>query len=222
MGLPAVSAEAVKRTIGLSLTDGFRVLAGPRHAARADEFARLFVQQADEAMTDLTVLFEPVPATVAALRARGFDLGIVSTKFRYRIEAILNREGLQDAFDVIIGGEDVAEHKPDPAGLLTAIERLGSTPESTLYVGDSVTDAETARRAEVSFVAVLSGVTPREAFLDYPACGILESVAGLLNVPILYSGDVTYLCDRLENDGGEAYGTGLVVWDLLTARDQED
>jgi phosphoglycolate phosphatase len=182
LGMPAVSAEAANQTIGLSLVDGFRMLVGPRPAAQADEFARLFVKRADEAMADLTVLFESVPVTIAALRARGFPLGIVSTKFRYRIEAILEREGLRDAFGVIVGGEDVAEHKPDPAGLFTAIERLGGTSESALYVGDSVTDAETARRAGVPFVAVLSGVTPREAFLDYHTYGILRNLSGLLSL----------------------------------------
>lgn len=182
LGFPAVSAEAAKQTIGLSLADGFQMLVGPQHVAQSGEFARLFVKRADEVMADLTVLFESAPATIAALKTQGFSLGIVSTKFRYRIEAVLEREGLGDAFDVIIGGEDVAEHKPDPTGLLTAIERLGGVPEGALYVGDSVTDAETARRAGVSFVAVLSGVTPRQAFLGYPVYGILKSLAELRNV----------------------------------------
>jgi phosphoglycolate phosphatase len=202
LGFPAASAEAAKRTIGLSLAEGFLALVGPQHITQANEFARLFVKRADEVsscrsaagtpernaqghssvMADLTALFESVPATIATLRARGFPLGIVSTKFRYRIEAILGREGLRDAFGVIIGGEDVAVHKPEPTGLLLAIERLGGLAQSTLYVGDSVTDAETARRAGVPFVAVLSGVTPREAFLDYPAYGILESLVELLNM----------------------------------------
>jgi phosphoglycolate phosphatase len=182
LGLPPVSAGAARRTIGLSLRDTLVELAGPQRIALAGEFARLFVERADEAMADLTVLFESVPGVIERLRAQGLPLGIVSTKFRYRIEAILEREGLRDAFDVIVGGEDVAEHKPDPTGLLTAIERLGGMPRSALYVGDSVTDAETAKRADVPFVAVLSGVTPREAFLNYPTCGILGSLAELLTV----------------------------------------
>ncbi|MFN2271123.1 MAG: HAD family hydrolase [Anaerolineae bacterium] len=190
LGLPAVSPEAVRQTIGLSLVDSFRMLVGSQHMAQSDEFARLFVQRADErnsrghssVMADLTVLFESVPATIAALKSRDFSLGIVSTKFRYRIEDILEREGLRDAFDVIVGGEDVMGHKPDPTGLLAAIERLGGAPENTLYVGDSVTDAETAKRAGVPFAAVLSGVTPREAFLDYPTCGILDSLTALLDL----------------------------------------
>ena len=180
LGLPAVSAEAAKRTIGLSLPDTFLELVGPQHAALAREFARLFVKRADGRMSELTFLFESAPGTIRKLKARGFSLGIVSTKFRYRIESLLEREELLDAFAVIIGGEDVAKHKPDPTGLLTAVERLGGAPESALYVGDSVTDAQTAERAGVPFVAVLSGVTPREAFGDYATCEIVESLFGLL------------------------------------------
>lgn len=180
LGLPAVSAEAAKRTIGLSLTDTFLELAGPQRDAQSDKFARLFIKRADQVMSGLTVLFESVPETIRKLGAQGFSLGIVSTKFRYRIESVLRREGLLDAFAVIIGGEDVAKHKPDPTGLLTAVERLGGMPESTLYVGDSVTDAQTAERAGVPFVAVLSGVTPREAFRDYAACEIVEGLSDLL------------------------------------------
>jgi phosphoglycolate phosphatase len=131
-------------------------------------------------MSDLTVLFEFVPGVIDKLRSRGFSLGIVSTKFRYRIESVLRREGLLGAFAVIIGGEDVAKHKPDPTGLLTAVERLGSAPASTLYVGDSVTDAQTAERAGIPFVAVLSGVTPREAFRNYATCKVVESLSDLL------------------------------------------
>jgi phosphoglycolate phosphatase len=165
LGLPAVSAEAAKRTIGLSLPDTFLELAGPQHAAQSDKFARLFIKQADQVMSGLTVLFESVPEVIEKLRSQGFSLGIVSTKFRYRIESVLRREGLLDAFAVIIGGEDVAKHKPDPTGLLTAVERLGGAPESALYVGDSVTDAQTAER---------------EAFRDYATCEIVESLFGLL------------------------------------------
>ena len=87
---------------------------------------------------------------------------------------------VREAFDVIVGGEDVSRHKPDPEGLLAAIGRLGGSPSNTLYVGDSVTDAEAARRAGVPFVAVLNGVTPREAFEDYPVEGVLENLRELV------------------------------------------
>jgi phosphoglycolate phosphatase len=179
LGLPMVPAERARQTIGLSLVDTFVHLVGESAAAQSDEFVRLFIERADEAMADMTILFESVPQTIAVLKGQGLGLGIVSTKFRYRIESILRREGLLDLFDVIVGGEDVASHKPDPEGLRLAMGRLGRSSLDCVYVGDSVVDAETAKRAGVPFVAVLSGVTPREAFGAYHVRQVLEHVSDL-------------------------------------------
>jgi phosphoglycolate phosphatase len=179
LGLPQASYEAVCQTIGLSLPDTFLKLAGVEHGARGDEFVRLFKQRADEVMTDLTVIYDSTKTVTQRLRHRDLALGIVSTKFRYRIEGLLKRENLLGAFDVIIGGEDVVRHKPDPEGLLKAMVCLRSSSTDVLYVGDSITDAETARRADVPFAAVLSGVTKRSEFEGYPSIGIFEDLSHL-------------------------------------------
>jgi phosphoglycolate phosphatase len=184
LALPPAPPEAIRPLIGLTLADMFLALAEVSQARRAPDFVRLFAAHADQVMVELTVIYEGVPTALAALKARGLKLGIVSTKFRYRIETTLRRANLLDAFDIIVGGEDVAAHKPAPDGLLMAIAKLQSTLASTLYVGDSVTDAQTAQRAAVPFAAVLSGVTLRESLASYPAYAILPGVAslpGLLN-----------------------------------------
>lgn len=158
------------------------MLVGPEYVRYTDEFTRLFVQRADEVMTGMTQLFDIVPQTVAALQNLGIRLGIVTLKYRYRIESVLKREQLTDAFEVIIGFEDGAEQKPNPTGLLTAIERLNCIRQNCFYVGDSVTDAKTAQRADIDFIAVLSGVTPRASFEDYDVYAVLKDISGLLNL----------------------------------------
>ena len=179
MGLDGVSDEAACRTIGLSLAETFLTLREHREPHRCDEFHRLFVQRAEQVMANLTVLYESVPATVEALRARGFRLGIVSTKYRRRIHEVLVREAMLHGFEVIIGGEDVKQHKPHPQGLFDAIERLECSPSSVVYVGDSEVDAELASRAGVPVVIVLSGVTPRERFDNYEPLALLDSISQL-------------------------------------------
>jgi phosphoglycolate phosphatase len=164
LGLPEASPDAIRRTIGLSLPETLVRLAGEQQRPLADEFRRFWRQRSDQIMVDWTVLLPGAPEAVRELREKGFQTGIVSTKYRSRIEEVLRREKLSDAFEVIVGGEDVAAHKPDPEGLLRAIDELGAAPEETLYVGDSITDARTAERANVSFAAVLTGVTRREEF----------------------------------------------------------
>ena len=164
LGLPAASADVIRRTIGLSLPETLVALAGEEQRPRTGEFRRFWRQRSDQIMVDWTLLLPGAREAVRSLRETGFQTGIVSTKYRSRIEKVLRRENLSDAFDLIVGGEDVSAHKPDPEGLLRAIESLGAFRERTLYVGDSVIDALTSERANVSFAAVLTGVTLREEF----------------------------------------------------------
>jgi phosphoglycolate phosphatase len=118
-------------------------------------------------MVELTRLYDGVEDMLLALQNLGLKRGIVSTKYRYRIERILRRDGVLDLFDVIVGGEDVDVHKPDPAGMLRAMIWLGMRPSKTIYVGDSVVDAKTAEQSHVNFIGVLSGTTPREELQRY-------------------------------------------------------
>jgi phosphoglycolate phosphatase len=184
MGHQHVSYDAACRTIGLSLAETFLKLGEHHEPHRCDEFHRLFVQRADDVMVNSTVLYDTVPATVEALRARGLKLGIVSTKYRRRISEVLDREAMLQAFPVIIGGDDVKQHKPHPQGLFEAMERLECSPASVVYVGDSEVDAELARRAGVPVVIVLSGVTPRERFDSYEPVAVLDNISQL---PKLFS-----------------------------------
>jgi phosphoglycolate phosphatase len=178
LGFPETSYWESCRTIGLSLWETYARLTG-EPAAEGDPFVRLFIERAEEVMADKTKLFEETSPTIRAFQSAGYTLGIVSTKFRYRIETILLRDGLLDPFEVIVGGEDVAAHKPDPESLLLALERLGADHDNSLYIGDSGVDAKTAENVGVPFVAVLSGVTPRESFDGFDGIQVIGSVQDL-------------------------------------------
>ena len=102
---------------------------------------------ADQVMTAMTTVYEPAVGVLATMRARGVATAIVSTKYRYRIESILERAGLVGAVDVIVGGEDVTRHKPDPEGLQRALAGLGVESVDALYVGDHPVDGHAAARA---------------------------------------------------------------------------
>jgi len=182
MGFPVVSEDVIRRTIGLSLKETFRILTGNGDPISVAEFIDIYIGKADEVVLDKTYMFDGVRYILERLKSSGITIGIVSTKFRYRIKDVLRRDGLLDYFDVIVGGEDVPEHKPNPEGLNLAVSRLGISKERVLFVGDSVTDAETARNAGVSFVAVLTGVTPKIDFAEFTPLAIVDDLSELAGV----------------------------------------
>ena len=176
LGLPEASSDEIGRTIGLHLSEALVVLAGEEQQPNADKFLALFGDRADQIMADNTVIFPKVPEALDDLKNRGYTMGIVSTKYRYRIEDILGRAGLLRYFDNIVGGEDVDRHKPAPDSLLLAMENLSVSRQEVIYVGDSITDAKTAEAAEVEFVAVLSGTTSPKEFDAFPNMTVLAGV----------------------------------------------
>jgi len=179
LGLPPASVERIHATIGLSLPHTLQALTGIADPAIATEFTRRFVAHADQIMHGLTLLYPWVAETVQALRAAGQRLGIVSSKYRYRIERILAAGGLASQSEVILGGEDVAQHKPDPAGLLLALQRLHVPAPDVLYVGDHPVDAEAASRVRVPFMAVLTETSDVPSFAPYPVHSFLANVSHL-------------------------------------------
>ena len=171
--------ERIRSMIGLSLPEIFHRATGIDDPVRAEEFRRLFVQHADAVMAEMTVLYPATAETIDLLKGAGLSLGVVSTKYRHRIEQILSRNGLLDRFDVIVGADEVASPKPDPAALILALERLGVGREETLYAGDHPVDALAAQGAAIDFVGVLSGPSVPPDFQGMPVRGFISGIAEL-------------------------------------------
>jgi phosphoglycolate phosphatase len=108
-----------------------------------------------EAAVENTRPYPSVPEALARLQAEGHRLGLCTNKPVAPCRAVIDHVGLGHAFDVVIGGDSLPVLKPDPAPLHAAFAQLGEGP--MLYVGDSETDAETARRAGVPFLLFTEG-----------------------------------------------------------------
>ena len=169
LGWPAPDRETVRGTIGYLLEDAYAMLTGDSDPGRQAEFRRLFSEVAVERQRRETTLFPGARELLLGLRRRGVKTAIVSTKRGDTIQIVMDHHGLGKTLDLIIGSADVKRHKPDPEGLLAAMERLGTAPEETLFCGDTVLDAGAAKNAGTHFAAVLNGTTPAEEFAPYPA-----------------------------------------------------
>ena len=167
LGYAVPNIADVKKTIGLSLKETHFALTSNDNLDEAEQFVKLFKEKADSVMVANTKLYAGVKSVLQKLKDKGYMVAIVMTKFHYRIEQILNKFDANEPIDIIVGAEDVKAEKPNPEGLLYAIECLGVMSEEVLYVGDSLVDAKTADNANVKFVAVLTGTTTKDEFKSY-------------------------------------------------------
>ncbi|HBZ63263.1 MAG TPA: haloacid dehalogenase [Lachnospiraceae bacterium] len=179
LNLKTQDTKTIQKTIGLSLKDTLFELSGIQDEEAVRKFTQYFKEKADEVMVDNTRFYDGALEGLEKLGNEERLLGIVTTKYHYRIEQILAKNNAMNVIDVIVGGDDVKKEKPDPEGLLAAIEKLNVSKDRVLYVGDSIVDAKTAQSAGVDFVAVLTGTTKREEFLDYAHVAVEESVREL-------------------------------------------
>jgi len=85
-------------------------------------------------------------------------------------ERILEGLGIRNLFDEVTGGDGPLPRKPDPAALQALMRGAGATPDTTLLVGDSAIDHETAIRAGVRCCLVSFGfgydTFPKERLRD--------------------------------------------------------
>jgi pyrophosphatase PpaX len=110
--------------------------------------------------------YDGIVEAVLALAARA-ELGLVTSKLRHGALRGLRSAGLEDAFDVVVGADDVERHKPDPAPVLAALAALEADPATTVFVGDSPHDMAAGRAAGVRTAAALWGPFPRAALEPY-------------------------------------------------------
>jgi len=90
--------------------------------------------------------------TLEILHQNGTLLGIATRSHRAYAERCLTKMGMRQYILEMLARDDVPFPKPDPRHLLETIALLGVDPGDVLYVGDTTTDLETARAAEVDFV----------------------------------------------------------------------
>ena len=91
------------------------------------------------------------------LRDRGHRLGVVTAKRRVTVDLAFARIPIEHLFEIVVGGDETTEHKPHPAPLLLALERLGATPEEAAYVGDSPFDMQAAKAGGLYAIGVSWG-----------------------------------------------------------------
>ena len=100
--------------------------------------------------------YDGIPNAIARLSA-SHTLAVLTNKPGEPSRRLLDAFGLTPHFRRIVGGDSEFPRKPDPAGLRALMDEQGASASDTWFVGDSMIDVETARRAGVRLCVVLYG-----------------------------------------------------------------
>ena len=169
-------------TIGFSLPETFKLLTKCNSLKEIDRFEILFVKHAKKVLIDNTIIYNTVKPFLKKAVTLGYKLGIITSKYRHPLNDILNKFKLNKFFSFHIAGDEIEHIKPHPMSIEKALIELNVTKEESIYVGDSLVDAEAANRAGIKFIAVLTGQTCKDAFLKYKPFAVISDLSMLLEV----------------------------------------
>ncbi len=147
-----IDLVSARHWIGRPLADTFN----EEYPGQADDLIKAYMGFYSANASTLLRKIDGIDEALAAFRAAGVQMGLATSKRRLAAIQSLQLAGLETTFDVVVAAEDTDIHKPDPAPLLLAAQRLGGE-EPVAYIGDAVVDIEAARAAGFDQVAVTWG-----------------------------------------------------------------
>jgi phosphoglycolate phosphatase len=153
LGRGEVSIDAVRAYVGRGIPNLVkRCLAGRIDAAEdpappPDDALQSFRRHYAECNGRATVPYPGVLEGLAALRGRGLRLACITNKAEAFTLPLLERTDIARFFDVVVSGDSLPRHKPEPDQLIWACGRFDLKPQQMLLIGDSVNDLLAGRAA---------------------------------------------------------------------------
>ena len=183
LNLPLLSVAQVESFIGLGARVLIeRALGQERAHLVADGFA-LFMDYYDAHLLDQTRPYPGMETLLAAARAQGMSLSVLTNKPERPSRAILSGLGLMDYFSAVIGGDTLPKRKPDPGGIFVLQQAAGHALTETLLIGDSEIDMRTGRAAGIATCGVTWGFG-HAGFESYPPTFLAETVPALQRIVV--------------------------------------
>ena len=121
----ALPDDVLRHNIGVPLVVQMEEYAPGRSA----ELLKVYREHNARVHDEMIREFPGVDETLRSLAAKGFRMGIVTSKSRPVAQRGLDHFGLGELFEVLVGYEDTEVHKPDPCPVLEAASRFGVSAE---------------------------------------------------------------------------------------------
>jgi len=137
--------KLVSRALGASVHQNPNAETEPEVLRQAVE---LFRENYANHLVDQTRLYPGVSETLSKLC--DFKLAVISNKsYDFSVE-ILTRLQIVEFFDLILGGDSLAEKKPSPQPILYALDKFKISPAQALIVGDGENDILAGKSAGIA------------------------------------------------------------------------
>ena len=180
-GLTCNRAE-VARMIGLPLENIFGVLAPNLSEQEIWQLVHEYRKYYMAHHLENTTIHPSAQMVLRKLKAKGFKLGIITTKYREPVMDVLSHFGIAELFDVVVTGYEVIKHKPAPDIVLEAAKRLRVDPKQCVVVGDSPLDVQAGKQAGAFTIAVLSTTYTRKQLESTKPTIVIEEFEEILNI----------------------------------------
>src|SRR3712207_637379 len=164
LGRETIDPDSVRNLVGHGARSLIRrglAATGEASEELIDEGFPLYLDFYSANICNKTKVYPGIEAALDRLRDEGLALAVCTNKLESLTHQLLDALGWSDRFDSVVGGDTLPVRKPDPGPLHEAITRAGGG--RAVFVGDSITDADTASAAGVPFVAVSFGFSDRPA-----------------------------------------------------------
>lgn len=170
--------EDVLPFIGPTLHDSFSSIDPDRVEEMILEYRAYNLANHDELVTE----FAGVKETVQTLMAKGYKLGIVTTKLHDTVLKGLRLMELEAYFEVIVALDHVEKAKPDPEPIFKALEQLEATPVEAIMVGDNYHDILAGKNAGTKTAGVAWSIKGRDYLAKFEPDYMLENMTDLLTI----------------------------------------
>lgn len=127
----------------------------------------------DNVCVDTTV-YPHVKTSLETLRNDGYRLVIVTNKPEQFVRPILEKLGLNDLFEMVVGGDSLPKRKPDPMQLEYVCDKLAVEASKCLMIGDSKNDIFAATAANMESIGLTYGYNHGEDINSHGASLVLD------------------------------------------------
>ncbi len=94
----------------------------------------------DYTLEMINVMCKPVfqhEYALSKLKSKGYRIAVCSNSIRHTIELMMEKSNLLPYIDIILSNEDVTNSKPDPEIYITAMQKLGLSPNECIICEDN-------------------------------------------------------------------------------------